>query len=250
MNWETMKTILPVLIISATVLIVAFLFSTPFKNSIARNDTISVIGLGEQEFDADIAHWTLSFSRKASTLQEWSIALKADKEKLYNHLLKYGIHEKEIAISPISSQKEFQNTTDAKGQSISTFDGYTLTQSITVAGENIETIDKIESISKSITELIEQGIEVSSSDPEYLYTKLADIKISLIAKAASDAHLRAEQIAKNSGTNLGNLKNATTGVLQITAKNSAESYSDIGAYNTNARKKVATITIKTQYTIH
>ena len=245
-----MKTILPVLIISATVLIVAFLFSTPFKNSIARNDTISVIGLGEQEFDADVAHWTLSFSRKATTLQEWSITLKADKEKLYTYLLGHGIHEKDIVISSIASQKEFQNTTDAKGQMITAFDGYTLTQSITVAGENIETIDTIASVSKSVTELIEQGIEVVSSEPEYLYTKLADIKISLIAKAASDAHLRAEQIAKNSGTNLGSLKNATTGVLQITAKNSSESYSDIGAYNTNARKKVATITIKTQYTIH
>ncbi len=245
-----MKSIFPVLIISATVLIVAFLFSTPLKNSIARNDTISVIGLGEQEFDADIAHWTLSFSRKASTLQAWSIPLKADKEKLYAYLLEHGIHEKEITVSPISSQKEFQNTIDAKGQSVSNFDGYTLTQSITVVGENLETIDKIESVSKSVTELIEQGIEMYSSEPEYLYTKLADIKISLIAKAASDAHLRAEQIAKNSGINLGSLKNATTWVLQITAKNSSESYSDIGAYNTNARKKVATITIKTQYTIH
>ena len=93
---------------------------------------------------------------------------------------------------------------------ITTFDGYTLTQSITVTGENTETIDTIASVSKSVTELIEQGIEVVSSEPEYLYTKLATIKINLIAKAASDAHLRAEQIAKNSGTNLGSLKNATT----------------------------------------
>lgn len=115
-----------------------------------------------------------------------------------------------MTVSPISSQKEFQNVIDAKGQSISNFDGYTLTQSITVAGENLETIDKIESVSKSVTELIEQGIEMYSAEPEFLYTKLADIKISLIAKAASDAHLRAEQIAKNSGTNLGSLKNATT----------------------------------------
>ena len=108
-------------------------------------------------------------------------------------------------------------------------------------------MDRVEAVSKTVTELLGQGIELSSSSPEYLYTKLADLKINLIAKASGDAHARAEQIAKNSGMELDDLKSAVIGVLQITAQDSSEAYSDIGSYNTDARKKVAAITIKTQY---
>ena len=242
-----MKPIISALIISATSLGVAFLFSTPLKHYVARNDTISVTGLGEQEFDADIAHWNVSFSRKAATLQEGSTALKSDEAAIRKYLISHGIHEEMISAGAISFSKEFTNTTDTKGQTTSVFDGYTFSQTLTVSAEKPEGLDRIGTVSKSITELLWQGIELSSSTPEYLYTKLADLKINLIAKASVDAHSRAEQIAKNSGMSLDGLKSAMIGVLQITAKDSSEAYSDIGTYNTDSRKKVAAITIKTQY---
>jgi hypothetical protein len=47
----------------------------------------------------------------------------------------------------------------------------------------------------------------------------------MIANATKDAKERAEKIAENAGSSLGNLKKATMGVIQITAPNSNEDYS-------------------------
>ena len=60
---------------------------------------------------------------------------------------------------------------------------------------------------------------------------------------------RAEKIADNAGSSLGNLKKATMGVIQITAPNSNEDYSYGRTYNTTSKDKEASITIKLEYEV-
>ena len=60
-------------------------------------------------------------------------------------------------------------------------------------------MDKIEKVSREITELLNQGVQFYSESPRYYYTKLADLKIQMISKATQDARLRAEKIAEFSG---------------------------------------------------
>ncbi|CAM4299151.1 hypothetical protein GIHI108528_14000 [Gillisia hiemivivida] len=71
----------------------------------------------------------------------------------------------------------------------------------------------------------------------------------MISKATEDARVRAEKIAENSGGNLGELNNASMGVFQITGQNSGEDYSWSGAYNTQDKKKTASITMRLKYKI-
>ena len=59
----------------------------------------------------------------------------------------------------------------------------------------------------------------------------------------------AEKIAENAGSDLGNLKKATMGVIQITAPNSNEDYSYGGTFNTQSKEKEASITIKLEYEV-
>ena len=108
-------------------------------------------------------------------------------------------------------------------------------------------VDKIEQISREITDLINTGVEFYSDEPEYYYTKLAELKIEMIAEATKDARIRAEQIAENSGSKLGDLKSAQMGVFQIVAQNSSEDFSWGGSFNTSSKMKTATITMKLQY---
>ena len=77
-------------------------------------------------------------------------------------------------------------------------------------------VEKVEKISRKITELLNKGIEFYSQPPRYYYTKLADLKLEMISKATSDAKLRADNIASNSGGKLGNLISAKMGIFQIT----------------------------------
>ena len=110
-------------------------------------------------------------------------------------------------------------------------------------------MDKIENVSREVTELIDLDIELNSMEPIYLYTRLAELKIEMIAKATKDARSRAEQIAKNAGSKLADLKNANMGVFQITGQNSAEEFSFGGAFNTSSKNKTASITVRLEFGI-
>ncbi len=62
--------------------------------------------------------------------------------------------------------------------------GYILTQSLQIESNDVE---KVEKISREITELLNKGIQFYSQSPRYYYTKLADLKIEMISKATEDA---------------------------------------------------------------
>ena len=83
----------------------------------------------------------------------------------------------------------------------------------------------------------------------HYYSRLSELKIDLLAKASADAKLRAETIAKNSGSSLGGIKKATMGVFQITGQNSNEDYSSGGVFNTSAKNKTASITMKIEFAV-
>ena len=150
-----------------------------------------------------------------------------------------------MVFSAINIDKQFSYQYDGGGrQTGSEFTGFNLSQSVTVNSKNIAQVEKI---SREITQLIESGIELNSSPPAYYYTKLSELKIDLLAKAGADAKLRAETIAKNSGTNLGRLTKASMGVFQITGQNSNEDYSYGGVFNTSSKDKTASITLRAEY---
>jgi len=124
--------------------------------------------------------------------------------------------------------------------------GYILTQSLQIESKEVE---KVEKISREITELLNKGIQFYSQAPRYYYTRLADLKIEMISKATEDARLRAEKIAENSGGKLDDLISAKMGIFQITGQNSNEDYSWGGTYNTSSKEKTASITMKLNYEV-
>ncbi|MFN0031010.1 MAG: SIMPL domain-containing protein, partial [Flavobacteriales bacterium] len=108
-------------------------------------------------------------------------------------------------------------------------------------------VEKVEQISREVTELIDQGIEFYSDSPRYYYTKLNELKIEMLAEASKDATLRAQQMATNAGSKLGNLRSADMGIFQITGSHSEEEYSWGGTLNTSSKNKTASITVRMQF---
>jgi hypothetical protein len=108
-------------------------------------------------------------------------------------------------------------------------------------------VNKVEVVSREISSLIGQGVDIESWNPEYYYTKLDDLKLSLIEKASKDARLRAENIVENAGAKLGKASSASLGVFQITAATGDEEYSYGGAFNTSSKEKKARITVRVTY---
>ncbi len=222
------------------------LLGSAIKNRNKSENTISVTGLGTKQFTSDLITWSGNFSRNSFDLKQAYDELANDKKVIENYLVSKGIPKNEIVFSSVDIQKQYNYGTDASGINTQTFAGYQLSQKVSIESKNV---GKIENLSRNITEIINLGIEFTSSPPNYFYTKLSDVKQQMIADATKDAKQRAEKIAENAGSKLGNLKKANMGVIQITAPNSNEDYSYGGTFNTSSKDKEASITIKLEYEV-
>jgi uncharacterized protein len=240
-----MKTHLNSLIIGLAIVLTAFIFSDAFKNRNKSNDSISITGLSSKNFVADLIVWNGSFVRKNESLKDAYTELDKDRENIRNYLISKGVKAENIIFSAVDINKEFDDAFDNAGNKIkSVFTGYRLQQDIQIESNEV---DKIEGISRQVSELINSGIEFYSTKPEYYYTKLAELKIEMIVEATKDANIRAKKIAENAGSEIGRLKKADMGVFQIVAQNSSENYSWGGSFNTSSKRKTASITVRLDY---
>jgi uncharacterized protein len=109
-------------------------------------------------------------------------------------------------------------------------------------------VDKIAALSRQVTELINQGMLIESVPPEYLSTKLGDLKIEMLAEAAKDAKLRAQQIADATGSKIGPVQAARMGVLQITPPGS-NVVTDYGVNDTSSIEKDITAVVNITFAV-
>jgi len=84
--------------------------------------------------------------------------------------------------------------------------------------------------------------------PEYHYTKLAELKIDIQADAAKDAMVRDDKIAKATGRSLGPMRDARMGVIQITPKLSNQ-VSDYGINDLSSIEKEITEVVNASFEI-
>jgi len=235
------------IIIGLAFIVGLFVLGNAYQSRTKALETIKVTGSAEKDFTSDLIVWKGFYSRKSMDLKSAYAQLKNDETVIRNYLQGKGIRDTEMVFAAVNITKEFNYKTDANGRSLGQeFSGYNLTQNVRVEST---AVDKIDKISREATELIEQGIEFTSSAPLFYYTKLTDIKMDLLAKASADGKQRAEIIAKNAGSSLGKLKNANLGVFQITGKNTDENYSYGGTFNTSSREKTGSITIRMEFAV-
>ena len=204
---------------------------------------IIVTGSAKQQITSDLIVWTGSFTAKSPALQEAYTKLEADKSKVMDYLVKQGVPKDKIVFSSINTNTYYIIL--PSGQNTSDVDYYELNQTVTISSEEI---DKVTEISRKVTELINEGIQFQSNAPQYMFTKIADMKVTMLAEATKDARKRAEMIAENAGNKLGSLKYADMGVIQITPLYSNE-VSDYGMNDTYSLEKEITAIVHCEFEI-
>ncbi|MBL8995097.1 MAG: SIMPL domain-containing protein [Spirochaetia bacterium] len=234
------------LIICVSIVAAAFVSS----RSKSKSGVMTVWGVGSKNFTSDIIVWEGNFIQRSTDLSGASRALQQNKETIRKYLLSKGIAEKEIVFSSIEIGKEFEKviTYGPKGDrnESSRFAGYKLSESVSIESREV---DKVEGVSRSITELINTGVELISDNPRYYYSKLPDLKLEMVAQASKDARERAEAIASKAKARLGRLLLAETDVFQIKAKYSTQDDVYGGVFDTSSKEKTASITIKIKFAL-
>jgi uncharacterized protein len=225
----------------------AYLLGNAIINRNRPQGTINVTGLGEQNFTSDLIVWEGNFTRESRDLKEAYANLERDRNAVTDYLKSKGIPFEQLVFNAVSTIPQYQqNFTPSGNYAGQTFTGYQLSQTLVIESKEVEQVEKI---SREITELLNQGIEFYSQAPRYYYTQLESLKLEMIAKATEDGRIRAERIAENSKSDLGDLITANMGIFQITGQNSGEDYSWGGTFNTSAKNKTASITMKLSFEV-
>ena len=232
----------------AIVLAVALVLATTiggwfFVKGKRGDQTITVTGSARKRITSDLVVWRSAISYQAPTLSEAYRSLAEAVPKVKAYMVSKGIAENQITVSSISSQTLHGRSSD--GVETSEITGYSLRQELSVRSTEVE---KIGQIAREATELINQGILLESMAPEYLYTKLGDLKIEMLAEAAKDAKRRAEQIAQSTDSSIGTVRTARMGVLQITAADSTD-VSDSGMNDTSSLEKDITAVVNIGFAV-
>lgn len=221
----------------------SLIFGWFFEKSKKGDEVITVTGSARKRIKSDLVVWSAAVTYEAPKLADAYRSLSENVPRVKQYLISKGIPENEITISSITTTP--LRKTGENGQESSEITGYSLRQLLEVRSTDI---DKVAQVAREATELINQGILIESNAPQYLYTKLGDLKIEMLGEAAKDAKTRAERIASSTGNSIGTVRSAKMGVIQITAADSTE-VSDAGISDTSSIDKDITAVVNIGFAV-
>jgi hypothetical protein len=201
---------------------------------------ITVKGLATKDVEADLAVWPITFNVTSETLVEAEKNLSNSDKVVRSFLAENGIAPEQIRLQNI-------NVVDKKAQTYNSGGDMTLRfiifQTLIVRTNNVEAMIKA---SQNISELVKNGVSLgdpngmASQAPRYIFTKLNDVKPELIAEATKNARASAAQFAKDSEQEIGSIRTANQGTIQIDAR-------DLGVVESESPQKSVRVVTTIDY---
>ncbi|MBU6234583.1 MAG: SIMPL domain-containing protein [Alphaproteobacteria bacterium] len=174
---------------------------------------VSVRGVSERDVKADTAIWPIQYTVTDNDLTAAQKALDDQGKKVEEFLKKQGLPETEVRVQRVdvtdllAQQYRPENIDNGR---------YILTKTYMVRTNNVDLVD---TMFRNVGDLIASGVILTQGQgPSYMFTKLNDIKPTMIAEATKSAREAAQKFAEDSGANVGDIKNAYQGLFQINAR--------------------------------
>ena len=207
------------------------------------NEVITVTGSAEKKIVSDYIVWNSAFSRRDIKMTDAFTKLGEDLKKVKEYLLSKGVKKDEIIVSQVSTTTLYKK--NEEGHNTNDIEGYRLKQGIEVRSYDVK---KVDDIARQSTELIHKNIQFISGVPEFFYTKLAELKVEMLAKATENAKTRAKSMASSTGNKIGLMRSAKMGIFQITPVNSYD-VSWYGNNDTSSYEKKVTAVVNVDFAI-
>ncbi len=175
--------------------------------------SVTVKGLSEREFDADIVIWPIQFTAAGNDLGELYGVIEDSASRIRGFLVERGIDPDEITVAaPAITDKSAQQY----GNNAAAEFRYVATQTVTVYSSQIAAVRQVMG---SLSALGKQGIAFSGENyqgqTEYLFTRLNEVKPAMIEEATTNARAVAEKFAADSDSVLGKIRQASQGQFSI-----------------------------------
>lgn len=209
MDW-TNSPVVSGALIGAGLAVAGLLVGVGLKD-IRRGDAIvTVRGVAERDVEADLATWTIATQATGSDLAIVQGKADADAEAVRSFLAANGFTAAEI---------------QPRGSSVSQYyDGNVGRLNITIRQRILARTTDIRRMEKAFAaqaEMIRKGVALDSDGAggvTYSFTRLNAVKPEMIAEATKSAREAADQFARDSGTQVGGIRQATQGLFSITGR--------------------------------
>lgn len=202
----------------------------------ASSDMITVTGSARESVTSDHVKWTIDVSARTGLFDQAAgyAAVARGVEDVKGKLAAEGFTDI-VVTAPNASEQWGQNG----------ISGYNVNQSVVVQSDDV---NKVSERANRIDALQGSGYMVRTGYVEYTYSKLDEMRVSLLSSAIKDAKARADAISSESQRSTGALKSASSGVVQVLPKNGVD-ISDYGSYDTQSIEKDVMVTVRAVFGI-
>lgn len=175
--------------------------------------TVTVKGLSERELPADVVIWPIQFAAASNDLSGLYGVIESNSAAIAKYLAEHGLTPEEITLAPpLIVDKAAQRWGDGQRAEFR----YAAVQTVTVYSANV---DRVRETMTGLASLGRQGIALTGGEfenaPEYLFTRLNEIKPEMIQEATTKAREVAEKFAADSASRLGKIRSASQGQFTI-----------------------------------
>lgn len=175
--------------------------------------TVTVKGLSEREYEADIVIWPIQFTEASNDLENLYVSVEAGTSKIQAFLENNGVSSTDISFSSPAitdkSAQQYGNTAKAEFR-------YTALQTVTVYSQNVK---GVQAVMSTLSGLGKKGIAFTGgnyqSQTEYIFTRLNEVKPEMIEEATRKAREVAQKFAADSKSTLGKIRKASQGQFSI-----------------------------------
>lgn len=204
-----------------------------FKNARRADRAVTVRGLAERDVTADIATWNIAYSAVGHQLEDVQGKIDRDTETIRAFLKGFGFSDDEMTTTGVSVNQYIDNSAHVEA---SRRNNINIRQTMQLRTQKVEAAQKAHA---AMSELVRRGVllEGQGMPVVYSFTRLNSIKPEMIAAATKDARAGAEQFAKDSGSRVGGIKQASQGYFSILPRDG-----ETMGENTSPYQKVRVVT--------
>jgi hypothetical protein len=198
-------------IIALGLVVSASVMAFTWRGNVNADQTVTVTGSATAIFKSDTGVIRFTVSATGASAGEAFTRLRSRIPVLTAFLTAADVPEESIEPQPMSAyaREEYANNGMPTGRILY----HQYSQRFEIQSGDV---DKIRELSLTLASLIEKGVDVTVEAPEYFFSGLDALRISIQAEAAANATERAKALVEATGRRLGPLSGARMGVLQIT----------------------------------
>ena len=220
-----------------------FSISRSLKDIRRGNEEVVVTGSARRPIRSDFIVWRLTVSTQGMSLSTASAELNRSADRVRAFLRAEGVNDSLLTVKPVEAYGIPEMT--AEGRETGRILASRVSQTFEIRSPDVDGITRV---SQRASSLITEGVPLQSQAPEYLYTRLSEIRNSLLEDATTDARQRAEAIVKSTGAAIGAVRDARMGVFQVTPRYSTE-VSDYGINDVTSIDKDVTAVVRVTFSI-